>query len=354
MSRTGKKLRWTAEMEQLVRDRYPLIGCKRLAAEMGIGESPLKQKAFALKIPDAKYAQSRKREEVLVIIRARYPDEGPNKLAEELGIKPDTVTAYANRMGLRLNPRGAYRRAAYERSSQSHRANYDRLDVHFFDAWAPDMAYILGYTWADGCVRAQWFKKEQKFYWHVTYQCVATDRAILDFIKRSIRAEAEITYRPAGIDRRGVPYKARVALRLCHTPLARQLAEQYGIEPRKTYKNLPFPDGIPEAFFPHFVRGYLDGDGYVSRTQKGYCRAGLVGSPRWLEGLRDALVARLGIRCAHLGRQDAGNGHIRAVEWSARADCLALYHFLYPPGNGYFWLRRKRDRFEKYLGLPPS
>ena len=54
---------------------------------------------------------------------------------------------------------------------------------------------------------------------------------------------------------------------------------QYGIIPNKTYLTKHLPN-IPKEFLPHFLRGLLDGDGWISIDKSGYYHIGLVSYSR--------------------------------------------------------------------------
>lgn len=70
---------------------------------------------------------------------------------------------------------------------------------------------------------------------------------------------------------------------------------KYGIVPRKTYvmKHLP---SIPHAFMRHFLRGYIDADGYFSIVAKTGARFGVVSFNREIvEEIQDWFIKELGV-----------------------------------------------------------
>ncbi len=69
----------------------------------------------------------------------------------------------------------------------------------------------------------------------------------------------------------------------------------YGIVPRKTYvmKHLP---SIPHPLMRHFLRGYIDADGYLSRSAKRGARLGVVAFNREIvEEIQDWFIQELGV-----------------------------------------------------------
>src|SRR3989344_2060844 len=110
----------------------------------------------------------------------------------------------------------------------------------FFDTWTPQMAYVLGFTFADGNIH------KNSLSWDVQKK----DRNVLLRIKRFLKA----TY-PISLQRRAsYRFRIRNQLLICG-------AIKRGLLPKKNIRNeLP---NIPEECLRHFVRGYLDGDGWI-------------------------------------------------------------------------------------------
>jgi hypothetical protein len=352
------KHRWTPEMVETVRTQYPVLGAEQTALLLGVTLSALRQKAAVLGIRGKKYTNTANSDEKLAIIWDRYPDEGPNKLAEEFGVDPTTITAYANRMGLSLDKHGSYALQAYAKSAATRERNYDSLDRRYFDVWTAGMAYILGYTWADGSVRFNLNKTADKAYGQINFVCVTDDEEILQFIKSELKADAKISRYPARIDKRnGAINRPQSRMSLSHHAMAIQLSNDFGIEPRKSHKNLPFPN-VPDEFLCHFARGNFDGDGcmrYELRPSRNYYKgaAQFLGTPLWMHGLRRSICRLAKVCFVNIHRKDKkSNKLLREMSWGARDDIAALYRFLYPEGDNYFWLKRKRQKFEEFLATP--
>jgi len=71
--------------------------------------------------------------------------------------------------------------------------------------------------------------------------------------------------------------------------------DKYGIVPRKTYvmKRLP---AIPRALMRHFLRGYIDADGYLSARAKAGARFGVVALNREIVAeIQEWFIAELGV-----------------------------------------------------------
>jgi len=120
--------------------------------------------------------------------------------------------------------------------------NWNRFDykvnIDFFKKWSSQMAYILGFTFADGNIyktTLAWDLKE--------------DKEILEKINQVMDSDYPISFR-------------RTSFRLRNSnPIIINDIQKLGICPNKS-KNMLLPD-IPSRFFSHFARGFFDGDGWV-------------------------------------------------------------------------------------------
>ena len=123
------------------------------------------------------------------------------------------------------------------------------MNTNFFKTWSPNMAWLLGYTWADGCVQVPVDAKGYVRY-RLRYGCSAKDVELLLCI-----------YRMLGCVQKIAPKKDNMLeLQIGSKELVCDLIELHGVEPRKSYKDLSFPS-VPSRYLCHFVRGYFDGDG---------------------------------------------------------------------------------------------
>ncbi len=90
--------------------------------------------------------------EIEAYIRLHYPTKGPKAIATELDVKRGTVYWWARQLGLKVNPKARlhlYRRGPRPKLATQCRVNPEQ----FLSVSAPDVAYLLGFLWADGCVR---------------------------------------------------------------------------------------------------------------------------------------------------------------------------------------------------------
>ena len=114
-----------------------------------------------------------------------------------------------------------------------------------------------------------------------------------------------------------------------------------GCVPRKS-KVLEFPtyDIVPKELMIHFIRGYIDGDGYVGNDGK-YLRLSILGTESVLKGIINELNLReVKIRKANKD----GAEEVKSVEWKGRY-LEETFETLYK--NSTIYLDRKYKKYKE-------
>ncbi len=206
------------------------------------------------------------------------------------------------------------------------------------------MAYILGFFTADGNMIRN--KRGAHF---IEFQI--TDRDLLIKIRRTLDSNHKITTR-----KRDGSWKTIYRLQIGSKKIFDDLLA-LGMSPRKS-KTIFLPK-ILDKHFPHFLRGYFDGDGNVVSTK--YRRADrdnrlhttilsgfTSGSKIFLEAMHDKIkkLARISGGTLYFH----GRGH--RLYFSVK-DSLALYNFMYMYNSiaNHLFLARKKKVFEKYFDI---
>lgn len=167
------------------------------------------------------------------------------------------------------------------------------VDKNFFKSWNVDMAYILGFIYADGSM-------EDSSYIRGRYvRITSTDLQIISDIKRSINSGHNLVRISSDLPNRKTRYLLRIGNKDIYSDL-----EKLGLYPNKsTTIRLPL---IPNEFMPDFLRGYFDGDGgvsiefskgiHVDKILKRLVVSFTSGSCLFLTALSDALMAVIGYK----------------------------------------------------------
>ena len=264
-------------------------------------------------------------------IRSRYESEGPKRIAHDFGASSQLVIYWANQMGIKSLNRCNF--ISETRTKGNRSVNY-----RFFDEWSVPMAYALGYIWADGSIQTR--------NWSLSLRCTSADDAIIRSIATSMGAKRKFSHYPArfhnGLQRN---IKPTTAIQISSRILIKSLMERHGVLPNKSRKDLPFPV-VPQDFLSHFVRGYFDGDGWVTKAKRQRCPiVGFCGSFQFVSGMADRISSELAIRRPTLHPAKS----IYRITWSARQDVKSLFSWMYPPGD-YTFLVRKKEAMAACLG----
>ena len=138
-----------------------------------------------------------------------------------------------------------HRREYAPRKYQINENYFDNIDTS-------DKAYILGFLYADG---NNYCKKDS-----ISISLKESDKYILEQMKEKIESEAPLTYihKPK---MNNYECSNQWSLRVVNSHISSTLNE-HGLVPNKSLV-LKFPIFISDDLMGHFVRGYLDGDGYI-------------------------------------------------------------------------------------------
>lgn len=153
-----------------------------------------------------------------------------------------------------------------------------------------EKAYWLGSLYADGCISFRYSKNGNIKNGNVDLSLKDTDVKHLEKFKKSLKTEAKISYRIVYLKETRKQYRA-CRVKIGNTKIAKDLANK-GCGMNKTC-SLTFPskDIVPDFLLFHFVRGYIDGDGYLGfyekENNKAELRFGAVGTKIFLTGLRE-------------------------------------------------------------------
>ena len=275
------------------------------------------------------------------VIRSRYPEEGPAKLASEFGVSKRNIMTRATRMGIKsLNK---------AKKTRGHRSNIKSVDFDYFaGSWSPNMAWLIGYIFADGSV-----SKNGKRGLVLGFSTVESDGYLLEQVREELKSCHKIIHNAGRILRKknGAVYQCQpqVSLNVTNSKLCSDLMSRFGVNHRKSYHDYPFPS-IPHEYFTYFVRGFFDGDGCVYIHKNGCCRVSVVGTFKFIQSMQKRVCRVLGI--SENGIDKHKLDEVYRTAWAANKDIVKLYRWLYPePDLCRFLLKRKKDKFEEKMRL---
>lgn len=204
----------------------------------------------------------------------------------------------------------------------------------FFDMWTPEMAYVLGFFAADGCMY-----KNPRGSHYIGF--TSTDYELITIVKDLMQASNAIEMR-----HRNPHHKISYTIQVGSRALFERL-KVLGFTPHKS-KTLSLPE-IPTEVFGHFVRGYFDGDGNVYYGKKNLTARFISGSRAFLSSLQKRLSEERVVSSGSLYAHGPGAYILVYSTGNARQ----LYSFMYP-SSAVPCLQRKRQIFQKAWSLMGS
>lgn len=214
------------------------------------------------------------------------------------------------------------------------------VNEEFFETWSNDMAYALGYIWADGCLHKDGYR--------LCLRCHSADEEILLAIRRTMGSTHAVLKIPAkrrNNRNNGPNTSCSVASKKLVDSLKR-----HGLQAQKSFRDLPFPNNIPDVFLPHFVRGYFDGDGCINIRERNKHRqytVSLVATKKFARGMQRAICLAIRLNKLPLKRKPGQKQFV--IAWYKTQDIKDFCKWIYPEGE-YISLNRKRKKLEAVLG----
>lgn len=214
------------------------------------------------------------------------------------------------------------------------------FNKNFFKEWSRDMAYILGFLFADGNI----VKTKRNTHFVGWY---SGDHDLLFAMTHAMGSTHKISERKS-------PTGCYYVLQIGSKELFEDLVK-LGLTPNKS-KRMQLPH-IPEKYANDFIRGYFDGDGhvwsgYVNRKRKSPGLVLSVGftcaSKDFLKNLK-ILLSEKGLKGGYI--YDIKNKKCSRLQYSI-LDALKLYKIMYNEPHNLF-LPRKRSVFDKFIKMRP-
>lgn len=201
--------------------------------------------------------------------------------------------------------------------------NRRNFDLTFFDKIdSPDKAYMLGFIAADGCVVDSKDTKATQI------KISAKDIILLKWFANLIGFNLNFYHETRKSSKSFV-------LRLGSVHMVKSLS-QYGIVPRKSLILKPYY-GIREDLICHYIRGYFDGDGWVTFNKK-YLKIGFCGSWFMINWINKQLKNHCNIKTNKISK----HGNIYTIQYSG-CKAIRIRDFIYP-NKDVFGLPRKKEK----------
>lgn len=221
-----------------------------------------------------------------------------------------------------------------------------KVNEDFFKKWTIEMAYTLGYIYADGSL-------EDAAYMRGKYLRVSSvEKDNIEKIKRWMDSEHTINVLPPKTNNSKVGYLLRIGSHELYNDLVR-----LGLYPNKSL-TIKFPS-IPKKYLNHFVRGYFDGDGCVRIDMKKgkwqplilnkLCTIFTSGSKEFLLELAEKVHNNIGTNLLKVY-----NGHSSFMLSYTTSDSVKIFKWMYGKMKGDVYLERKAMVYKQYFQFRPQ
>ena len=159
------------------------------------------------------------------------------KLGEREGIDRRTISKHFKKLGIEI----------------INKQNRPKFNINVFDSIdTEEKAYWLGFIYADGYIGSTPIRDDKKSVYNFELSLALKDIEHLEKFRKFIGFEKEITKDS---------YRCRIMVANKHFWT---ILNNYGCTPNKSL-TLKFPNYIPNNLIRHFIRGYFDGDGCITR-----------------------------------------------------------------------------------------
>lgn len=256
-----------------------------------------------------------------------------SEISKQLGKNMSSVSSVVKRFN--LTPKKSYT---------------NTLDHTFFDNIdTSEKAYLLGFFIADGCINTDTERTKGRF----SINQSEDDKEIVQAFKKylNVPSDIQIVNSKSGAENRKTQYRLRWT-----SPYMRDvLRNTYNITSNKTLNiEFQFPiELIPENLQGHFIRGFIDGDGYMGDNgQEGNFSISIVGTSVKFITLIGDLVSKATGMSYSINITQGKTCEYYSLRWSCdQVDKLEkitkLRTYLY--NNASIYLIRKKDKIDHYI-----
>lgn len=259
------------------------------------------------------------------IINKYLGGQGIWSISKENNLNRNTIKNILNENNIRIRKHEEYNYRIYPLNENC----LDQIDSEI-------KAYFLGFFFADGCNYYDHYLKNIKY--KIRIQIQSNDDYLLDIFNKHLFYTTKPILK--------IKNKNQSVFELQSKILSTRLYELGAIS-KKTY-NLSFPI-IEEKYYHHFIRGYFDGDGFISDypyKKQGRQRMSIVGCKDIIKYIQDIFINNIGLNPNKLMKNNKQE-YLRILEYGGDKNMIKIYNYLYKDST--IFLERKKQRFEKIL-----
>lgn len=364
----------TKEQKSYIDNNYKTKTYKALSDATGLGINVVKRYAKECGYDKPIYRESKLTREQKDYIEKHYPTEKSSDICKKLGVPYRRMQQYAMSKGIKKghisspNYRG---RAKHYFINNNRPHNYNPMDYmmleteplidikdlykskygkyhinpNYFDLIDNEWkAYWLGFMYADGWVGSNGNS--------VGLSLQRKDEYHIDRLRQSLQCDNPIyQYESKGFNKTEGRVFLQSSLTVNNQKINSDL-QKHGCVNKKSL--VLKPPVIKSDLVRHFVRGYFDGDGWVSMNEKHMSfEVGFIGTYEMMEYIRDYLQSQ-GVSLTTIEKNKKyGSSNTYTIRYGSLLDNEKIFNLFYYHCN--IFLKRKFEKFDKifYFGHKP-
>lgn len=234
------------------------------------------------------------------------------KIAKQLNIDPQTACRILERNKIPLR-------------SPSERTRTYIINEHYFDVIdTQNKAYFLGLLYADGCVSKKGYSTVLSLH--------KKDEGLVKQLSILIYNEEHVNY-----------HEDSCCLEI-YSKYMNETLTKHGCEPLKTF-TIRFPTWLDDNLIPHFIRGYLDGDGCISAEDR--FAINFTSNAMFIRDLHDILESKFNITSNIYSIGPNKNVLTKQLLINSNANKLNFLNLIYKDANIY--MERKYQKYQYIL-----
>ena len=242
-----------------------------------------------------------------------------NYIKKELNIVPSVSIPFLRKNNVQI-------RSTVNSENRKYTVNHD----YFEKIDTKDKAYFLGFMFADG----------NNFLKGIRLEIHSKDVEILNLFKKYIKYSGKI-HNTKRLRNKKLYYSSKITI---NSFKLAQDSINLGFVPNKTFKTV-FPS-INKELYPHFIRGYFDGDGSICKNnvKTGTWNSNFSGYKDIILSIKKILIKECNLNNSKL--QFKGDKGICTYNIGGNIQNFRLKEYLYKDCDDLF-LSRKKEKFDK-------
>ena len=297
-------------------------------------------------------------DDVSQIVKLNAEEQAPREIEENLGISSSTVRKVLKKLGIESRSLSEAINLALSRGRDKNRNSINaNIKLDFFEQMTVELAWFLGAVCSDGSIGFNYGPNKIT----CSFSLASIDR---DFVEK---LGALVGLSPSKSI--SSTYSKPIWTLRCSNKRFVSHLKKLGIRSNKS-SSVTIPEAIPPELIRHFIRGYFEGDGCVSKTSKGTLKFSLSSkSEKLIRSVAEVLFEQAGIGicgkrrslshvsspncpCLTVYKRSAKDSDlVMYVISSSSLEMLEkLYCYLYQNVDEAYRMNRKFNVFKKALG----